>query len=192
MCRAAGPSGEIRVAIIGLGGINVPGSVGGRGRQLLARFRAVPGVRVAALCDADRAILEHGVGLFTSRKEKVAAYGDPPQVFDDKSIDAVVVALPNFWHVPGRDLGLPGGQGRLRGKAAVHNIWEGKQFVAAARKYGRIVQTGTQSRSSTGLHQALDYLRHDPIGPMRSPTPSSTATATPSAGLPRRWPCPKP
>ncbi len=97
-CRAAGPNDEVRLAIIGLGGLNIAGSVGGRGRQLIRNFRNVPGVRIAALCDCDRAGLDDSVQAFAKRGEKPAAYSDMRRAFDDRSIDAVSVALPNHWH----------------------------------------------------------------------------------------------
>ena len=54
--RSASPNSDVRLAIVGLGGINIPASVGGRGRQLIAAFSKVPGARITALCDVDSVI----------------------------------------------------------------------------------------------------------------------------------------
>ncbi len=166
-CRAAGPNEEIRLAIIGLGGLNVVGGVGGRGRQLIDRFRKVPGVRIAALCDCDRAGLDDSVETFKKRGEKPAAYSDLRRAFDDRSIDAVAIATPNFWHALATIWACQAGKDVYVEKPFAYNIWEGRQAVAAARKYGRIVQTGCQGRSSEAHRQALEYIRRGELGPMR-------------------------
>ena len=166
-CCAAGPNDEIRLAIIGMGGLNVVGGVGGRGRQLVERFGAVPGVRTVAICDVDRAILDHEVEEFKRRGQSVAAFSDLRKVFDDKNIDAVAIALPNHWHALATIWACQAGKDVYVEKPFAYNLWEGKQAVAAARKYGRIVQTGTQSRSSEALRQALEFLRRGELGPIR-------------------------
>ena len=150
--------------MIGLGGLNIAGSVGGRGRQLIRNFREVPGVRIAALCDCDRAGLEDSVQTFKKRGEKPAAYHDPRQVFDDRSIDAVAIALPNFWHALATIWACQAGKDVYVEKPFAYNLWEGRQAVAAAKKYGRIVQTGCQGRSSEAHGQALEYIRRGELG----------------------------
>jgi predicted dehydrogenase len=166
-CRAAGPNDEIRLAVIGLGGINVVGGVGGRGRQLIDRFRKARGVRIAALCDCDSSILDDSVKAFAKRGEKPITYRDPRRVFDDQSIDAVVVALPNHWHALATIWACQAGKDVYVEKPFAYNIWEGRQAVAAARKNNRIVQTGCQGRSSDAHRQALEYIRRGDLGPMR-------------------------
>jgi predicted dehydrogenase len=166
-CRAAGPNDEIRLAVIGLGGINVVGGVGGRGRQLIDRFRKAPGVRIAALCDCDSAILEDSVKAFAKHGEKPITYRDPRRVFDDQSIDAVVVALPNHWHALATIWACQAGKDVYVEKPFAYNIWESRQAVAAARKHDRIVQTGCQGRSSDAHRGALEFIRRGELGPMR-------------------------
>jgi len=163
--QARASNSEIRIAMIGLGGINTPGGVGGRGRQLIAKIRDIPGVKITALCDLDQTILAHGVGLF--KGEKVATYSDPRKVFEDKSIDAVAVALPNHWHALATVWACQAGKDVYCEKPFSYNIWEGRQMAAAARQYNRIVQVGTQNRSSTVLPQAFEYLRSGQIGQIR-------------------------
>jgi predicted dehydrogenase len=167
LARGAGPNEELRVAVIGLGGIGTVGGVGGRGRQLIDSFRSVPSVRIAALCDVDQAILDHEVGLFKDRGEKVAAFDDLRKVFDDKSIDAVLIATPNHWHALATIWACQAGKDVYVEKPFAYNIWEGRQAVAAARKFDRIVQVGTQRRSSAEVREVIEYLRSGEIGPVR-------------------------
>jgi predicted dehydrogenase len=165
--RGDGPNSEFRVGVVGLGGIDIVGGVGGRGRQLISRFRAVPGVRIAALCDVDQKVLEHETQPFRDRHEAVATYGDFRKMLDDKSIDAVAIATPNHWHALAMIWAVEAQKDVYVEKPFCYNIWEGRQMVAAARKYGRIVQVGTQSRSSEVLREAIEYLHSGQIGPIR-------------------------
>jgi len=163
----AGPNDEVRLAIIGLGGIGTVGGVGGRGRQLIDALRKAPGVRVAAICDVDKEILDHGVKLLEGRGQRVAAFADLRKVLDDKWIDAVAVATPNHWHALATVWACQAGKDVYVEKPFSYNIWEGAQMVAAARKFGRMVQVGTQRRSSVALRRAFEYLRGGEIGPIR-------------------------
>lgn len=162
------PSNEVRLAVVGLGGIKTPGSVGGRGRQLIALIQKVPGTRIAALCDVDRVILDESVQSLAKQGTKVAAHVDFRRVLDDKSIDAVVLATPNHWHALGTIWACQAGKDVYVEKPFSYDIWEGRQMVAAARKYGRMVQVGLQRRSSGVLPQAFEYLRSGQIGKIRS------------------------
>jgi len=164
---AAGPNSEIRMALIGLGGIDVEGGVGGRGRQLLQKIRKVPGTKVVALCDVDEAILHHGVELLKEQGDRVAAHVDLRRVFDDPNIDAVVIATPNHWHALATIWACQSGKDVYVEKPFSHNIWEGRQMVAAARQHNRIVQVGTQSRSSMNLVEAFETLHNGELGPIR-------------------------
>jgi len=158
---------DVRIAVAGLGGIDIPGSVGGRGRQLIKSFQAVPGAKIVALCDVDQTILDHSVQEFKKRGENVAAHADFRRVLDDKNIDAVVLALPNHWHALGTIWACQAGKDVYVEKPMSYNIWEGRQMVAAARKFGRVVQVGTQRRASRALPQAFEYLRSGQLGQIR-------------------------
>ena len=157
----------VRVAVIGLGSTTAVGGVGGRGHQLIPRIREVPGAKIVALCDVDQTHLDREVQLFKNRGEEVATYRDLRKVLDDKTIDAVVVALPNHWHGLATVWACQAGKDVYVEKPFSYNIWEGKQMVAAARKYARMVQVGTQNRSSTFLRSVFDYLHSGEIGPIR-------------------------
>ncbi len=167
LAKAAAANAEVRIGVVGLGGIDTIGGVGGRGRQLIHALRDVPGASVVALCDVDRAILDHEVQQLKDRRQEVTTYSDLRKLLDDKTIDAVVVATPNHWHALATIWACQSGKDVYVEKPFSHNIWEGRQMVAAARKHGRIVQVGTQSRSSPALQQAFEYLRSGQIGPVR-------------------------
>jgi predicted dehydrogenase len=165
--QTKGPNDTIRLAVVGMGATTAVGGVGGRGHQLIPRIREVPGVKITALCDVDQAFLEREGGPFKDRGEAVALHKDLRRVLDDKTIDAVVIALPNHWHALATVWACQAGKDVYVEKPFSYNLWEGRQMVAAARKYGRMVQLGTQSRSSTVLRQAFDYLRSGQVGAIR-------------------------
>jgi len=165
--QAAGPNAQVRVAVLGLGSIDVIGGVGGRGRQLISRLRQIPAAKVAALCDVDQAILHEVVQQFKDRNEEISTYADLRKVLDDESIDAVAIATPNHWHALATVWACQAGKDVYVEKPFSYDIWEGRQMVAAARKHGRMVQVGTQSRSSIALRQAFQELRSGQLGPVR-------------------------
>jgi predicted dehydrogenase len=159
--RPAGPNDEIRVAVIGMGGFD---GVGGRGRQLIARLKNVSGVRITALCDVDEMLLDHEYKKLDGQRSRIKKYKDMRDVFDDSEIDAVFIALPNHWHALATIWACQAGKDVYVEKPASYNIWEGRQMVNAARKYDRIVQTGTQARSSDVESQLVDYIRGGQLG----------------------------
>ena len=165
--RSPSPNDTVRVAVIGLGSTTAAGGVGGRGHQLIPRVREVPGARIVALCDVDQAHLDREAKPFKDRDEQIATHRDLRRVLDDKTIDAVVIALPNHWHALATVWACQAGKDVYVEKPFSYNLWEGEQMVAAARKYGRMVQVGTQNRSSTLLRQVFDYLRSGQIGSIR-------------------------
>ncbi len=119
-----------------------------RGHQLIGRLREIPGVKIVALCDADQGHLDRELAAARDHPGKVAAYHDPRQVLDDKSVDAVVIALPNHWHALATVWACQAGKDVYVEKPFSYDLWEGQQMVAAASKYGRMVQVGTQNRSA--------------------------------------------
>jgi len=165
--RSASPNSDVRLALVGLGGINVPGSVGGRGRQLIDAFAKVRGARITALCDVDKAVLDHGAQIMKNAGGAVTTCTDIRRVLDDKNVDAVIVATPNHWHALAAVWACQADKDVYVEKPLAYNIWEGRQIVAAAKKYGRIVQVGTQSRSSTALREAVEFIRSGQIGKPR-------------------------
>jgi predicted dehydrogenase len=141
--------------------------VGFRGRGA-AHIRALlkqPGAEIAALCDVDEAVLASGlktVEAATGRRP--AAYTEYRKLLDDKSIDAVTLATPNHHHTLQTIWACQAGKDVYVEKPCSHTMFEARQIVAAARKYGRVVQNGTQSRSSATLREMFAEVRAGLIG----------------------------
>jgi predicted dehydrogenase len=165
--RVIGANDTIRLAVIGLGATDAVGGVGGRGHQLIARLREIPNAKIVALCDVDQAHLDREAQPFKDRNEEITTYRDLRRVFDDKTIDAVVIALPNHWHALATVWACQAGKDVYCEKPFSYDLWEGRQMVAAARKYSRMVQVGTQNRSSTLLSKVFADLRRGELGAIR-------------------------
>ncbi len=154
--RAVAANEKVNVAVVGLGG---------RGRAHMNAYVKIPDANVIALCDVNQAALERGqaqVEKATGKKPK--GYADMKQVFADKEVDAVSMPLPNHWHALATIWACQAGKDVYIEKPACHNIFEGEQMVAAARKYGRIVQVGSQSRSMEHKIRAVKLLQDGVIG----------------------------
>lgn len=156
--RVRGANDAVRMGVAGLRG---------QGRSHIGSFRDISGVRVVTLCDVDGSILEREVKKFKDRNEKVDAYIDCRKMLEDKSIDVISIATPDHWHVPLAAHSVVAGKDVYVEKPLSHTIAEGRLLVSLARKHGRIVQHGTQSRSSEGLAEAMAYLQSGKLGKVR-------------------------
>ena len=135
-----------------------------KGAQHIDIFHNLPGVRVVALCDVDQEVLDREVQKFKDRNERIDTYGDVRKMLDDKNIDVVVISTPDHWHSLIGIWACQAGKDVYVEKAVSHNIWEGRKLVEAARKYKRIVQTGTQNRSDVGFRQAVAFIKEGNLG----------------------------
>lgn len=152
------PGETLNVAVIGFGG---------RGGSHISGYKGLKneGVRVAALCDVDQNILNKGVAAFDKDKQKVTGYSDLRKLLDNKDIDAVSIATPNHWHALATIWAVQAGKDVYVEKPVSHCVWEGRQMVKAARKYSKIVQTGTQARSSReGIGAAVKWVQEGNLG----------------------------
>ena len=155
--QVAGANSDIRVAVVGFGG---------RGGSHISAFSSMKGTRLVALCDVDQKVLD---GQVTKMSEKtggdVKGYRDIRQLLEAKDIDAVSIATPNHWHSLGAIWAVQSGRDVYLEKPVSHNVWEGRQLVKAARKHDRIVQTGTQCRSSRqGIAEAVKWVAEGNLG----------------------------
>jgi predicted dehydrogenase len=153
---AGSPNGTIRVAVVGFNG---------QGGAHIREYARMPNVEIAALCDVDAAVMSKGcqnVEKLTGKKPK--EYVDFRKLLEDKTIDAVSIATPNHWHSLMGIWACQAGKDVYVEKPCSQSYWEGKQLVAAARKYNRIVQHGTNSRSTVALREAMQKLREGVIG----------------------------
>ena len=154
--RAMGANDRVNVAVIGLGG---------RGRNHMTEYAKLPDARIAAVCDVDQAALERGIAFVEKATGvKPKGYSDMRQVFADKSIDAVSMPIPNHWHALATIWACQAGKDVYVEKPACHNVYEGMKMVEAARKYKRMVQIGSQSRSMPHKQKAIDLLHQGIIG----------------------------
>ena len=158
--RVPGANDEIRVAIVGFGG---------RGADHISGMRGLgkKGVRIVALCDVDKKILDAGVESFAKRNEKVERYTDIRRLLENKDVDAVTVATPNHWHSLATIWAVQAGKDVYVEKPVSHNVREGRTAVEAARKYAKIVQAGTQSRSSFAIKEAIEWVRAGNLGKIK-------------------------
>ncbi len=141
--------------------------VNGRGGSHIGGMLALKdkGVRLTALCDVDATVLGKNVDNLDKKGTKVKGYADMRKAFEDKDIDLVCIATPNHWHSLAAIWAVQAGKDVYVEKPVSHNVWEGRQLVNAARKYKKIVQTGTQSRSSrAGIGEAVKFVQSGQLG----------------------------
>jgi predicted dehydrogenase len=145
----------VRVALVG---------IRGRGGDHLRGYSNLPNVEIAALCDVDESVLDRRVKQLDSMgKKKPAAFTDLRKLLEDKSIDAVSIATPNHQHTLQTIWACQAGKDVYVEKPCSHNMFEAKQIVAAAHKYNRVVQHGSQSRSSAALREGVARLNDGSI-----------------------------
>ncbi len=147
---AGAPSDTVRLAVVGLKG---------RGANHTQSFSALPNVEVAALCDIDDSLFDkHIKQIERAGKTKPAIFKDFRKLLEDKNIDAISIATPNHWHSLMTIWALQAGKDVYVEKPMSHTYWEGKQVVAAAKKYGKVVQHGSQTRSNVAAREAVDKM----------------------------------
>jgi predicted dehydrogenase len=154
-----GANDRLNLAVIGIGG------QGGTHISSFLSLRESKNVRIKTLCDVDEKFFAGRLKTIESRgAEKPGTEWDMRKVFEDKEINAVSFATPNFWHALGTIWACQAGKHVYVEKPATHLIAEGRKMVEASRKYNVRVQTGTQNRSITGVLQAIDFLHKGGIG----------------------------
>ena len=125
---------------------------------------------VAYLCDVDSRRVASGMNRAKTSLAKFPQTQDPKgiddfrRILDDKSIDAVSIAAPNFWHTPMAILAMEAGKHVYVEKPASHNAREAELIVAAAKKYKRKVQMGNQRRSQPGIIEGIERVKAGEIG----------------------------
>jgi len=157
--QVAGANSDIRVAVVGFGG---------RGGSHISAFSKMPGVRLVALCDCDQKILEGAAKKFADKGTPLRTHADYRRVIEDKEVDVIASATPNHWHALNVVWACQAGKDVYVEKPVSHNVWEGRKAVEAARKYKRIVQSGTQSRSSrVGIAAAVEWVKAGHLGKIK-------------------------
>jgi len=156
---AGSPNERVRLAVAG---------VRAQGLELATSLAGLPNVEIAALCDVDAGVL----GTAAERVGAVQAaapemHRDFRRLLDDRSIDGVVIATPDHWHAAMCVQACEAGKDLYVETPVSHGIAEGPAMTAAARRYGRIVQTGLTHRSGEHFQSAVSLVKGGEIGEVR-------------------------
>ena len=154
--RVLGANDRIVVGLMG---------AGGRGTQLLEWFAARPDVEVAYIADPDQSRSEACAGKIEKiTGKRPGLTQDFRRMLGDRNVNAIINATPDHWHALGTILACQAGKDVYVEKPTCHSMWEGRKMIEAARKYGRVVQVGTQNRSARYCHHALEHIRSRDFG----------------------------
>ena len=150
--RTLGANDRLRIAVVGLNG---------RGKSHIAGWSEQKNVEIAYLIDPDQQVLDKSLaGLKKTAGDKFAAKGlaDLRRALEDPTLDAISIATPNHWHSLMTIWGAQAGKHVYVEKPMSHDVAEGRAAVAAQKRYGIVIQHGTQRRSDekiAGLHEAI-------------------------------------
>jgi predicted dehydrogenase len=151
----AAPSDKVRVACVG---------VRSQGWVHVRKYAQRQDVDLVALCDVDDSVLNGRLAEVEKMgRKRPQAYSDIRKLLEDKSIDAISIATPNHHHTLQTIWGCQAGKDVYVEKPCSHDMFEARQIMAAATKYGRLVQHGTNSRSSIA-REAVNHLHTGLIG----------------------------
>ena len=138
------------------------------GKCDLFRLLQVAPVEVVSLCDVDRRMLGEAAAMVAQRqasKKVPRTYGDYRAMLKEKDLDIVLIATPDHWHALPMIAAVAAGADVYVQKPISVDVVEGQAMVAAARRHGRVVQVGTQRRSTPHLVEARDtILREGKLG----------------------------
>jgi predicted dehydrogenase len=158
---ALGANERIRVAVAG---------IHGQGGAHLGAYSGMKDVEVAYVVDPDSSLFDRKIKECQERSEgrsNPKGEQDIRKVLADKSVDAISIATPNHWHSLMTIWACQAGKDVYVEKPMSHNIFEGRKVVEAARKYNRIVQHGTQSRSNGGWAKIAAVIASGKLGKVR-------------------------
>lgn len=169
---ASAPSNRITIASIGLGGM---------GMYHLRAWCAEPSCVVVALCDCDAAKLP-AARAATGLDER-ACYSDFREVLERSDVDAVDISTPDHWHTPLAIAAIKAGKAVYLQKPVSLTIAEGRALIAACRRYGGIVQVGSQQRSDRNFRLAAQIVRNGRLGRLKQITVGLEKAYYPVAGV---------
>ncbi len=129
------------------------------GKSNLFRLMQVAPVDVISLCDVDQHMVTRAADLVAAKqKRKPRVYADYREMLKEKDLDIVLIATPDHWHALPMIAVVEAGADVYLEKPISVDILEGQAMVQAARRHGRVVQVGTQRRSTAHLIEARDTL----------------------------------
>jgi predicted dehydrogenase len=154
--RIIGANDTVHMAVIGCNG---------RGAGMAAIFAKQPLTDVVYMCDVEEKARQKGIeAVVKAGKQAPKGENDFRKMLLDKNVDAVYIATPDHWHAPASILSCAAGKHVYCEKPLSHNPHEGELAVAAAAKYKRIFQVGTQRRSWKLLSEGIEQLHAGAIG----------------------------
>ena len=152
------PTRRRRVGLIGSGWY---------GKVDLLRLIQVAPVEVVSLCDVDKRMLAEAADIVAERqlsKKKPRTYGDYREMLKEKDLDVVLIATPDHWHALPMIAAVQAGADVYVQKPIGVDVVECQAMVAAARKHDRVVQVGTQRRSTPHLFEARELIQEGRLG----------------------------
>ena len=154
--RAESANNKVVLGLIG---------AGGRGRSVTRHMAKLQNVEVKYICDVEDARGNSAAAEFEKIQGSAPKFvKEMREVFDDKDVDGVVIGTPEHWHALATVRACQAGKDVYVEKNISSSIWEGRKMVEAARKYKRIVQAGTQTRSAPYMFTARDYIKEGGLG----------------------------
>jgi len=165
-----GAAGAVRAASYDAGKKRRVGLIGSGwyGKCDLFRLIQVAPVEVVSLCDVDRRMLAQAAGMVAARqasKKTPRTYTDYRKMLAERDLDIVLIGTPDHWHALPMIEAVKSGADVYCQKPISVDVIEGQAMLAAARKYERVVQVGTQRRSTPHLVEARDtILREGKLG----------------------------
>lgn len=157
-----GANNRIRIGIAGLNG---------RGQNHLDGFMGLEGVEIAYLIDPDRSVLDRTMArlreTLADRPVSCKAVLDVREALDDPEVDAISIAAPNHWHSLMTIWAAQAGKHVYVEKPASHDVVEGRVAVEAQKKYGVVIQHGTQQRSSAAVANLHASIQAGQFGRLR-------------------------
>ncbi|HPM81231.1 MAG TPA: Gfo/Idh/MocA family oxidoreductase [Candidatus Anammoximicrobium sp.] len=156
IAKAKDPNGKLGVAVVG---------VRGRGGDHINGFLGDARTVILYLVDPDeKEGLKRCDQVTKKQGIKPKFVRDMREAFQDPAVDLVGSATPNHWHALSAIWAMQAGKDVYVEKPVCHDIAEGTAMIAAARKYGRICQVGTQCRSHQAIQEAMKFLHEGGIG----------------------------
>ncbi len=139
---------------------------GGMGMNHIRNLCERDDVLIAWVCDVDESRLTKAAEHVTStgNNADVKTTKDLRHVLDDTTVDAVFIATPDHWHAPTAILSLDAGKHVYVEKPCCHNIREGRLMADAVQRSGKLLQVGTQSRSTEFVREAMQRIHEGEIG----------------------------
>lgn len=153
-----GANDRFRIAVCGLHG---------RGKSHAKAYAGMDNVELVYVVDPDKHVAENAARRFSNKNHQVKPVADVREVLDDKNIDALSVATPNHWHSLMAIWAAQAGKHCYVEKPASHDIYEGRVAAEAYKKYGVIIQHGTQQRSNQSRANQIKAIREGKYGRLK-------------------------